>query len=180
MFRSKIGRTKLILIILAAAVVLITGSTLVYLNGIGAVDSKNEETVTVEIPSGSGASAIIDILDENGLIKSPTFAKIHARIGGYDTLQANSYMFSKSMTLPEMMDAINTGDFQYISKDRIIIREGLTIPEVAAAIAEEMPFTAEEIIAKWADTTYLRQLIDQYWFLSDSILADGVMYPLEG
>ena len=98
MFRSKIGRTKLILIILAAAVVLITGSTLVYLNGIGAVDSKNEETVTVEIPSGSGASAIIDILDENGLIKSPTFAKIHARIGGYDTLQANSYMFSKSMT----------------------------------------------------------------------------------
>lgn len=180
MFKSKTGRFKLILIILAVAVVLLTGGIIVYLNGIGAVDPGNEETVTVEIPSGSGASAIVDILDENGLIKSPAFAKIHARIGGYDTLQANSYMFSKSMTLPEMMDAINTGDFDYISKDRIIIREGLTIPEVAAAIAEEMPFTAEEIIAKWADTAYLEQLIDQYWFLSDAILADGVLYPLEG
>lgn len=84
------------------------------------------------------------------------------------------------MTLPEMMGAINTGDFDYVSKDRIIIREGLTIPEVADAIAAEMPFTADELIAKWADTTYLQELIDKYWFLTDSILSDGIMYPLEG
>ena len=43
-------------------------------------------------PSAIGASAIIDILDENGLVRNKTFAKIHARIGGYDSLQANSYM----------------------------------------------------------------------------------------
>ena len=79
-----------------------------------------------------------------------------------------------------MMDAINTGDFEYISKDKIIVREGLTIPEVAAAIAEEMPFSSEELIAKWADKNYLKELIDKYWFLTDSILSDDIMYPLEG
>ena len=38
----------------------------------------------------------------------------------------------------------------------------------------------DELIAKWADTTYLQELIDKYWFLTDSILSDGIMYPLEG
>ncbi len=177
---GKNGRFKLILIILAAVVVLLTGSIVVYLNGIGAVDSGNDETVTVEIPQGSGASAIVDILDENGLVKNNTMAKIHARIGGYDSLQANTYMFSKAMTLPEMMEAINTGDFDYISKNRIIVREGLTVPEVADAIAQETSFTADELMKKWSDKAYLNDLIDEYWFLSDDILAEGVMYPLEG
>ena len=180
MSKPKGSKIKWILIILAIAVVLITGGSIAYLTGIGAVDSENKETVTVNIPSGSGASSIVEILDESGLVKNKTFAKIHARIGGYDTLQANSYLFNKSMTLPEMMDAINTGDFEYISKDKIIVREGLTIPEVAAAIAEEMPFSSEELIAKWADKNYLKELIDKYWFLTDSILSDDIMYPLEG
>ena len=65
--------------------------------GIGAADSaRTTASVTVTIPQGSGASSIVDILDENGLVRSRAMAKIHARIGGYDTLQANTYIFSRS------------------------------------------------------------------------------------
>ena len=84
------GKIKLILIIAIVLVVIITGGSLIYLSGLGAVDSENDEPVNVNIPSGSGASAIVEILDENGLVKNKTCAKIHARIGGYDSLQANS------------------------------------------------------------------------------------------
>lgn len=174
------GKLKLILIIAIILVVIITGGTLIYLSGIGAVDSNDEEPVTVNVPSGSGASAIVQILDENGLVKNKTFAKIHARIGGYDSLQANTYIFNKSMTLPEMFDAINTGDFNYLSKEKLTVREGLTIPQVAEAIASELPFSKEEIISKWADEAYLKELIDQYWFLTDDILNKDIKYPLEG
>lgn len=180
MAKRRGGRIKALIIILAVLVILITGGAFAYLSGIGAVDADSSKTVTVTVPSGSGASAIIDILDENGLIKNKLFAKIHARIGGYDSLQANSYIFSKSMTLPEMMQAVNTGDFNYVSKDRVVVREGLTIPEVADALAEELPFTADEFIAKWSDKTYLQELIDKYWFLTDAILDADIMYPLEG
>ena len=113
-------------------------------------------------------------------MKNKVCAKIHARIGGYDTLQANSYMFTKSMTLPEIMDAINTGDFNYISKNKFTIIEGATIPQAAEAMSAELPFTSDEIIKKWSDSKYLKTLIDEYWFLSDDILNDGIMYPLEG
>ena len=174
------GKIKLILIIAIVLVVIITGGSLIYLSGLGAVDSKDDEPVNVNIPSGSGASAIVEILDENGLVKNKTCAKIHARIGGYDSLQANSYIFSRSMTLPEMFEAINTGDFDYLSKDKLTIREGLTIPQTADAIAEELPFTRDELMAKWADKAFLQQLIDKYWFITDDILNADIKYPLEG
>ena len=174
------GKIKLILIIAIVLVVIITGGSLIYLSGLGAVDSENDEPVNVNIPSGSGASAIVEILDENGLVKNKTCAKIHARIGGYDSLQANSYIFSRSMTLPEIFEAINTGDFDYLSKDKLTIREGLTIPQTADAIAEELPFTRDELIAKWADKAFLQQLIDKYWFITDDILNADIKYPLEG
>ncbi|MDO4485788.1 MAG: endolytic transglycosylase MltG [Bacillota bacterium] len=174
------NKIKIILIVVIIAIVLITGGSMMYLNGIGAVDSGNKETVTVDIPEGSGASYIVQILDEQGLVKNTTFAKIHARIGGYDSLQANSYMFSKSMTLPEMFEAINTGDFNYISKEKFTIIEGASIPQAAEAIAAEMPFTADEIIKKWSDRDYLESLIKKYWFLTDDIMNKEIMYPLEG
>lgn len=67
MSKRKGSRIKMLVIILAVLVVLITGGAAAYLHGIGAVDANSDETVTVTVPSGSGASAIIDILDENGL-----------------------------------------------------------------------------------------------------------------
>ena len=174
------GKFKLIFIIAIVLVVVITGGLFFYLSGLGAVDSDNEEPVTVNIPSGSGASYIVEILDENGLVKNKTCAKINARIGGYDSLQANTYIFNKSMTVPEMFKAINTGDFNYLSKEKLTVREGLTIPQVAEAIAIELPYSKDEIIKKWSDKAYLKELIGQYWFLSDDILDSDIKYPLEG
>lgn len=174
------GKFKVVFIIAIVLVVIITGGLFFYLSGLGAVDSKNEDHVTVNIPSGSGASYIVEILDENGLVKNKTCAKINARISGYNSLQANTYIFSKSMTLPEMFKAINTGDFNYLSKEKLTVREGLTIPQVAEAISAELPFSKDEIMKKWSDKTYLKELIGQYWFLTDDILDSDIKYPLEG
>ena len=180
MAKRKNSRFRIILTAVIIAVVVITGGSVLYLGGLGAAAPEDTETVTVEIPEGSGASYIIDILDQNGLVKNKNCAKIHARIGGYDSLQANSYMFSKSMTLPEIMDAINTGDFNYISKNKFTIIEGATIPQAAESIAAELPVSSDDIIKKWSDKSYLKELINKYWFLSEDIMKSGIMYPLEG
>ena len=180
MAKRKNSRFRIILTAVIIAVVVITGGSVLYLGGLGAAAPEDTETVTVEIPEGSGASYIIDILDQNGLVKNKNCAKIHARIGGYDSLQANRYMFSKSMTLPEIMDAINTGDFNYISKNKFTIIEGATIPQAAESIAAELPVSSDDIIKKWSDKSYLKELINKYWFLSEDIMKSGIMYPLEG
>ena len=173
-------KSRLIIILLIAVAVLAAAGFFFYSSGIAAADPDDDELVAVSIPDGSSASAIIDILDENGLIKNKIMAKIHIRIGGYDSLQANSYLFRKNMDLTEIMKAINTGDFEYLSKNAFTIIEGATIPQAAESISENMPFTAEELIKKWNDRTYLKKLIEKYWFLSEEILKDEIMYSLEG
>ena len=171
---------KMIVAVVAALIVVLLCGLIFYLNGIGAAEKGNHEEVVVDIPNGTGGSQIIEILDEQGFIKNKFCAKVHMKLGGYNSLQANSYVFTKNMSLPEIMEAINTGDFNYLSKNAITIIEGSTIPMAAEAIAEKMPFTKEEILKKWADTTYLMQLIDQYWFLTKDILNSNIIFPLEG
>ncbi len=170
---------KLIVLILAIALVLVIG-IFAYLVGLGAVDPKDDEDITVTIPTGSGASTIVHILDEEGLVKSTFCAKINARIGGYNSLQANTYVFNKTMSFRKIMKAINTGDFNYVSKKSINIIAGYRIPQVATAMAAELPYTEEEILKTWADKDYLKKLINDYWFLTDEILASDILYPLEG
>lgn len=176
-FSSKL---KLLLIVLGILITLITAGIIFYLGGISAVDSKDDKTISVNIPQGSGVSVIIEVLDEKGLVKNKLCAKIHGRIGGYDNLQANTYMFNKSMSLPEMLEAINTGDFKYVSKQQFTIIEGATLPQAAEAMAKELPFSADEILKAWSDKGYLKKLTEKYWFITNEIFAEGIMYPLEG
>lgn len=166
------------IIIAILAVLVICGG--IYTIGLGPVDRSDDTEIIVEIPNGSGASAIVDILDEAGLVKNRTFAKINARIGGYNSLQANSYAFSKSMSFGKMMRAINKGDFDYVSKEQIVINAGDRLSQVAATMAEQLDISTEEVLAKWADKSYLKTLIKKYWFLSNDILDSEIIHPLEG
>lgn len=174
--KKKTGCLWIIVLFLA----IIVGFGGYYTMGLRAVDPSNEELMVVEIPSGSGASAIVDILDNAGLVKNKFCAKINSRIGGYNSLQANTYLFSQSMPFQEIMTAINTGDFDYVSKESIEVKDGARLQQVAEAMAEQLPYSADEILEKWADKEYLNQLIEKYWFLTDDILDKDVMYPLEG
>ena len=151
-----------------------------YTMGLRSVDSKDTNNITVNIPVGTGASGVVYILDDAGLVRNTLCAKVNARIGGYNSLQANTYVFNKSMSFPEMMRAINTGDFNYISKQSINIIAGYRIPQVAEAMAAELPYSQKEILKKWSDKKFLKELINDYWFLTKDILDDEILYPLEG
>lgn len=175
--KKKKGKGLLIIIIILA---LLVGAGGYYTLGTGAVDPGNEEIVVVEIPTGTGAYGILNLLDEAGLIKNMTCAKIHVKLGGYNSLQANTYEFNKGMSLPQIMKAINTGDFDYISKKSIVINDGLRLEQVASSMAEQLDLNADEIMAKWSDKSYVKELINDYWFLTDDVLNKDVMYPLEG
>lgn len=175
--KKKRGKGLLILILILAILV---GGSGYYTLGLRAVDPGNTEEVVVEIPNGTGASAIVQILNDAGLVKNLFCAKVNVKLGGYDTLQANTYIFNKGMSFKEIMNIINTGAFEYVSKDSIEVRDGARLTQVASAASEKLPYTADEILAKWNDTDYLKSLIDKYWFLTDDILDGDVMYPLEG
>ena len=175
--KKKKGGCLWILVLILA--ILVAGGGY-YTMGLRPVDPNSNEQIVVDIPNGSGASTIVEILDEAGLVKNKFCAKVNSRIGHYNSLQANTYIFSPSMSFQEIMTAINTGDFDYLSKESIEVKDGARLQQVAEAVSEKLPYSADEILEKWADTDYLNELIDRYWFLTDEILNKDVMYPLEG
>ena len=177
MMKSK--KTPIIIAVIVL-ILAVAGGIVFFQSGTAAVDKNDDTEIIVPIESGSGAYDIMYALDDAGLIKNDFCAKLYMKFFAPDTLQANTYVLNKTLSLQELTEIISTGDFHYIQKNRFTIIEGATVNDVAAAIAEAFDFSADEILAKWNDETYLTTLIDTYWFLTDEILKDGILCPLEG
>lgn len=171
--------TSIIVIVLVVLILCAAGGYMFFNSGTGAVSEESQEVV-VTIESGSGYYQIIDTLDEADLIKNKTMAKVYIKLFAPDNLQANTYVLNQNMDLEEMMQIISTGDFQYLLKTKFTIIEGSTILEAAAGVAEALGFESAEVLEKWADTSFLKELINEYWFLSDEILNPEILFPLEG
>lgn len=170
---------KIIGIIAAAIVACVIGIMAFYHYGISAVSSKDEDVV-VTIEQGSTASQMLDALDEAGLVKNKLCGQIYLKLNHFDKLQANTYVFNKNMSLSEIFSIIEDPDVKYIVLSKLTIKEGNSIPEVAKSFGDILGISADEVIEQWAQKDYLQTLIDEYWFLDQSILKQGILYPLEG
>jgi len=177
------GKKKLITGIIAVIAVLIiaalAGGYAMFSSGVKAVSGESEEVV-VSIENGSGYYQIIETLDQAGLIKNKTMAKVYVKVFAPDNLQANTYVLNKNMDLETMLNIISTGDFQYLLKTKFTIIEGATIPAAAEGISEALGFDTTDVLKKWSDTEFLKELINDYWFLDESILDSDILFPLEG
>lgn len=176
---NKMGLKTVIIILVLLLIVGAGAGYMMFQSGVEAVSGDSEEVV-VTIESGSGYYQIIETLDEAGLIKNKTMAKIYVKVFAPDNLQANTYVLNKNMDLETMLHIISTGDFQHLLKTKFTIIDGSTIPAAAASISEALGFETSQVLAKWSDEAFLRDLIGEYWFLSDSILDSQILYPLEG
>ena len=171
--------TGIIAVLAAVLIAALAGGYAMFSSGVKAVSGESEEVV-VTIENGSGYYQIIETLDQAGLIKNNTMAKVYVKVFAPDNLQANTYVLNKNMNLETMLNIISTGDFQYLLKTKFTIIEGATIPEAAAGISEALGFDTAEVLKKWSDIAFLKELIEDYWFLDESVLDSDIMFPLEG
>ena len=166
-------------IIFVLIIALVSCAFIFYKDSISSVSDSSEE-VTVRIDSGMGAYEVINRLDENGLIKNKMAAKIYVKLSHVNGAQANTYLLDKNMSLKEIFDILQNPDEAHTIHVKFTVKGGNTIPEVAASVAELLNISTDEVINKWEDPSYLQTLIDNYWFIDNSILGSDIMYPLEG
>lgn len=84
------------------------------------------------------------------------------------------------MTLTAIFRAMQDGDPSHISQTKLTIIEGATIPQAAESLASVSGISKDEIIKTWSNKLYLKELIKEYWFLTDELLNNDLLYPLEG
>lgn len=144
------------------------------------VDASNKSDVEVEIKSGTSSSKIGEILKEKNLIKSEVLFKIYLRVNDVSSLKASTYKFNKSMSLEEIVKALEVGVVSNEGAIKMTFKDGERITDYAKVISDNTGVSYDEVISIFKDREYAKELINSYWFLTDDILDSNIYYPLEG
>ena len=150
-----------------------------YNNGIKAV-SKESEEVIVTVEPGQSAYSILNTLDEAGLVNNVLCGKIYLKLNEVGNLQANSYILNKNMSIEELFAVMANPSDENIMQFQVTILDGATLPEIAESIATSLEISSDEVMNLLNDKDFLNTLINDYWFITEDILQDGIRYPLEG
>ena len=148
-------------LVIAAAMLVITiiGGMYIFYNENLKPTGSSEDKVILTIEDGATFQDLFDLLDENGLMKNQLVAKLYLKLHKVDGLHVNSYELNKGMSLPEIIDAVTTGDTDYLVKIRVTIPEGLTLPQIAEIVAESCGVSKKEVMDQWNNREYLDKLV---------------------
>ena len=107
------------------------------------VDPNDSTPIVVDIPAGSGASAVAKILyeacgeGETGLIAHKAVFKVYVDFMGKSSrLQAGTYVLCKSMSIPDIVDSLCRG-VPPRETFKLQIVEGMTIEGMAAKLVDD-------------------------------------------
>ncbi len=152
-----------------------------YQNSLKPVGS-SKEPIEVEISSGSTYSTLANLLYDQKLIRSKTAYKIYIKLNPpKEDLKAGTYSLSQDMSVEEILEVLSKGGKSTNPLEiSILFKEGLNMRQMAKVIEENTNHTQKEVLDTISDETFLKELIQEYWFLDDSILEEDIYYPLEG
>ncbi len=167
-----------LIIMILAFILLAIGGLWIYLAS--PVNSSNSDEVEVVVESGSSTSQIAKLLKDKDLIHSELLFKVFIRLNHVSSLKADTYIFSKNMSLDEIIKVLEQGSNYNPNMVKLTFKEGLRITDYAKVISNHTNNSYDEVIKVMKDKDYITSLIQKYWFLTDSILDSNIYYPLEG
>lgn len=176
------NKTKKILLIAGAIVIAILACLIITYNVLLAPVSKSYDSVTFVVKKGEGKQEIIDNLKESNLIKSKYVTLFYVLLNGNKGIQAGTYDFSRNMSTKEIIESLNKGDVITTKRDsvRITFVEGITLKKYLELVSEKTNLEYNTIIKDINNEGFLKELIKNYWFLTDDILDKDIYYALEG
>ena len=170
---------------IAAIILVLLGITIlslctIYNINIKAVDKNDDSKIEIVIPQGTSKKEVGNILEENGLIRSSTFFSIYIKLFDTKDFKASTYYLSKNMDLKEIINVLENGNSYNPNQIAITFKEGINIRKLATLIQDNTNNSYDDVIDTLNDKEYLDELIEKYWFITDSIKNDKLYYSLEG
>lgn len=163
---------------LALTFILIIFIIVVYFSKLGAV-SKKDTTVQFKVEQGDTLITIVSKLKEQDLIKSTFAYKVYLKTHKKGDLKIGTYELNKNMNVKTIVKTLTSDEYKEEFMT-ITFKEGLNIREIAELIEENTNYTKEEVFNLLKDETYINELINNYWFLTENIKNESIYYPLEG
>lgn len=177
---TKRRRPKPLLIIIVLILIIILTGLITYNVMISPIDKSSKADIEVVVQPGTNTTKIGKILKEKHLIRSATFFKVYIKLNNIKSLKASTYTLKKSMTLNEIITVLEKGNSYNPDAIKLTFKEGKRVTDYIKTIASNTNHTEEEILAKFNDIDYIKELTKKYWFLTEEILDPNIYYPLEG
>ena len=172
-------QVKILIGVLAGFGTILIVLSLIYLFLTTPVDKSSDAIIEVTIDSGMSSKEIASLLKERELIRSEFIFIIESKLMG-KTLKASTYDLSKNMSLKKIIRSISDGNTYNPNAVKITFKEGISLNKYALEIATNTNHTYEDVIAVLEDDSYIDELINKYWFLTDEIKNENIYYSLEG
>ena len=172
-------KMRVLALILGFIGLLLIGCFIYYQYSVSPIDKSSKANIEVIIPEGMSTANIAKTLYDKELIRNEFFFKVYLKLNNVSSLKASTYLLTKSMSMKEIVEELEKGN----TNDNVIrltFKEGESVKDYANMISKNTDITSEEFLSTIKDTTLLTNLINDYWFLTDSILDENIYYPLEG
>ncbi|KAB2334009.1 endolytic transglycosylase MltG [Bacillus mesophilum] len=171
--------TTIVLILIIGG---IAGGGYLYINSaIKPVDPENNTVKPVEIPIGSSVTGIAQALEDNGIIKDARVFKYYVKLKNESGFMAGTYDMKPSMTLDEIIGSLKTGSVMDEVVFQMTIPEGKQLEQIAGIIGEKIGQEGDAVFEQLNDQAFIESLMAKYPnLLTDEILGENVLYPLEG
>ncbi len=145
------------------------------------IDPESTKEIAVEIPMGSGISAISSILEEKEIIKDARIFKYYTKFKNESSFQAGNYSMTQAMTFDEIIESLKTGKVYREPIFALTIPEGLTLEQIAKRVEKKTEYTAKQFMDKIVDPQFIQNMMETYPdLITEEVLDGNIRYALEG
>ena len=131
--------------------------------------SAGEDPVRVTIPQGASVWTVADSLFSRGVIDSPRWFRMYAKLAGYErTLQAGVYDFQRGASGRRVLHDLVAGR---TAQNRLVVPEGLMLNEVAEVVEAQLGIPAESFLAAARDSALVSRV------QAREPTLEGYLYP---
>lgn len=168
---------KVLLGLIGLAIFVISCTVVFYNLNLRAVSSSSSE---VEFEVDGGYYNTIPKLKKAGLIRNELCFKIYVKMHNLNEIQKGKYILNKNMSVKDIVEVFSKGNTYNPDVITITFNEGRHMRYIAKTISENTNNTENDVFDLLKNTEYLNEIINDYWFIDNSILNNEIYYSLEG
>lgn len=141
--------------------------------------SNEHSEITVTVEDGELLPAVMEKLQESGVIRNDQIAYLYAKIKHYNNYTAGDHIFYTDMNLDEVFEELaRTTDNSNVA--RVTVIEGDWAKDIATKFSEVTNVSYDELVGLWNNADWIRSKMNDYPFLTEDMFQDGVRIYLEG
>jgi UPF0755 protein len=172
-------KKKIIIGVITVFTIFLIGFTTFYFYSLNPVNKNNTEEVIFTVEANTSKVDIAKKLKKAKLIRNDKMAIIYMFFNSDLNLQAGTYSLNQTMSTREILSKFKNGDIR-VETVTLTLVEGKRLTKYVEDISKSFGYSEDEIIEEINSKEFLEEMVDKYWFLTDSILNDNIYYGLEG